>query len=549
MDMEENRERRAEHNAPQTAQPARVGETPAAEVSSSSHGAAEAPAVQPEPFSPGQIQQLERIVAATGALAAILEREMPKPKGWREFIPSPGERAAMEGYPGWSGLGRCADAMLFSRADCERLGLNPSWGMEAAANAIRQAKTNLVEIAYGLSLDDGRYVPYRVPNIAEALYREVLGDMAAAYQPQPRPELVRAIREGIGLECGQFLDPAAGLGAFGKEFLRDEGKGLYVEQDIVKGMMLKALMSDNPNVEVAVAPYHRVVGSCVYDMVATRIPASHKPDFALRTTMSVGDGGIVVIVAPTCILNQEIETGLKLGPKSNAVLGELLQRADLISASRLPNGVFDGAPGQADVLILQRNDAKLHQCRQLGEEFHKAFTPYECRILDLQVVERGGRRMLVPPEDALHYLHGAVRFAPAPGREGKLDAKTCCPGLEPLATRLEEAIKSDCQAQLTPERLRCYLECRERGRLNNELERQYGYYHTWKMRVAQGARLYNERRRARLKQIQGNIKRGIDPNHRPTQAEMQQRQREAQAARAVAPSPPRLARRSRGMRH
>ena len=531
--MEENREKRAENDALQAAQPVRVGETPAAEVSSSSHGAAEAPAVQPEPFSPGQIQQLERIVAATGALAAILEREMPKPKGWREFIPSPGERAAMEGYPGWSGLGRCADAMLFSRADCERLGLNPSWGMEAAANAIRQAKTNLVEIAYGLSLDDGRYVPYRVPNILDALYREVLDDMAAEYQPHPRPELVRAIREGIGLECGRFLDPAAGLGAFGKEFLRDEARGLYVEQDIVKGMMLTALVSDNPNVEVAVAPYQRVVIPSVYDMVATRIPTSHKPDFTLRAIMNVGDGGIVVIIAPACILNREMETGPKLGPEPNAGIGELLQRADLISASRLPNGAFDGAPGEADVLILQRNDAKLHQCRQLGEEFRKAFTPYEHRILDLQVVERGGRRMFVPPGDALHYLHD----------------KTCCTGLEPLATRLEEAIKSDCWARLTPERLRCYLECRERGQFNNELEQRHGSYHTWKMRLAQGARLYHERRQARLKQIQGNIKRGIDPNHRPTRAEMQHRQRETQTPRAVAPSPQKPARRSRGMRH
>ena len=527
--MEENREKRAENDALQAAQPARVGGIPPAEVSRGNSAAAE----PPEPISPGQIQQLERIVAATGALAEILEREMPKPRPeWREFIPSPGQRAAIEGYPGWGGLGRYADAILFSQERCEQLGLAPYRGMEAAASAIRQIKANLWEIADALSVDDGRYVPYRVPNILDALYREVLDDMAAEYQPPP-PELVRAIREGIGLECGRFLDPAAGLGAFGKEFLRDEARGLYVEQDIVKGMMLTALVSDNPNVEVAVAPYQRVVIPSVYDMVATRIPTSHKPDFTLRAIMNVGDGGIVVIIAPACILNREMETGPKLGPEPNAGIGELLQRADLISASRLPNGAFDGAPGEADVLILQRNDAKLHQCRQLGEEFRKAFTPYEHRILDLQVVERGGRRMFVPPRDALHYLHD----------------KTCCTGLEPLATRLEEAIKSDCRARLTPERLRCYLECRERGQFNNELEQRHGAYHTWKMRLAQGTRLYHERRQARLKQIQGNIKRGIDPNHRPTRAEMQHRQRETQTPRAVAPSPPKPVRRSRGMRH
>lgn len=192
--------------------------------------------------------------------------------------------------------------------------------------------------------------------------------------------IVDAISDALkysGVEIKSFLEPSAGQGAFIDSFLRNDrypgAEVLAYEKDLLTGKILGAL---HPSILTRVEGFEKIERDFngYFDVAASNIPfgdfAVADPVYAvskeiayrqatktihnyffLKTLDQVREGGLVAFIASQGVMNAA----------SPFIRMELVKRADLVAALRLPNNTFSENAGTdvgSDLIILQKHTAK-----------------------------------------------------------------------------------------------------------------------------------------------------------------------------------------------
>ncbi len=189
-----------------------------------------------------------------------------------------------------------------------------------------------------------------------------------------------------GIEVKSFLEPSAGQGAFIDSFLRNDrypsAEVLAYEKDLLTGKILSAL---HPSILTRIEGFEKIERDFngYFDVAASNIPfgdfAVADPAYAvskdiayrqatktihnyffLKALDQVREGGLVAFIASQGVMNAG----------SPFVRMELVKRADLVAALRLPNNTFSdnaGTDAGSDLIILQKHTGK--KALSADEEF------------------------------------------------------------------------------------------------------------------------------------------------------------------------------------
>ena len=201
--------------------------------------------------------------------------------------------------------------------------------------------------------------------------------------------IVDAISDALkysGIEVKSFLEPSAGQGAFIDSFLRNDrypgAEVLAYEKDLLTGKILSAL---HPSILTRIEGFEKIESDFngYFDVAASNIPfgdfAVADPVYAvskdiayrqatktihnyffLKALDQVREGGLVAFIASQGVMNAG----------SPFIRMELVKRADLVAALRLPNNTFSdnaGTDAGSDLIILQKHTGK--KALSADEEF------------------------------------------------------------------------------------------------------------------------------------------------------------------------------------
>ena len=201
--------------------------------------------------------------------------------------------------------------------------------------------------------------------------------------------IVDAISDSLkysGVEIKSFLEPSAGQGAFIDSFLRNDkypgAEVLAYEKDLLTGKILSAL---HPSILTRIEGFEKIERDFngYFDVAASNVPfgdfAVADPAYAvskdvayrqatntihnyffLKALDQVREGGLVAFIASQGVMNAG----------SPFVRMELVKRADLVAALRLPNNTFSdnaGTDAGSDLIILQKHTGK--KALSADEEF------------------------------------------------------------------------------------------------------------------------------------------------------------------------------------
>ena len=199
--------------------------------------------------------------------------------------------------------------------------------------------------------------------------------LTAFYTPKHVVEAISLTLQQAGVEPQRFLDPSAGSGAFVDAFtwVNPRGERIAFEKDALTGLILSKLY---PQTNVHIEGFERIATDYqdYFDVAASNIPFGDisVPDpvfatsdniaykksvsaihnyFFLKGLDAVREGGIVAFITSQGVMNG----------KSPFVRMELMKRADLVTALRLPNNTFiDSANTEvgSDLIILQKHSGK-----------------------------------------------------------------------------------------------------------------------------------------------------------------------------------------------
>ena len=180
-----------------------------------------------------------------------------------------------------------------------------------------------------------------------------------------------------GIEIKSFLEPSAGQGAFIDSFLRNDrypgAEVLAYEKDLLTGKILSAM---HPSILTRIEGFEKIESDFngYFDVAASNVPfgdfAVADPVYAvskeiayrqatksihnyffLKSLDQVREGGLVAFIASQGVMNAA----------SPFVRMELVKRAELVAALRLPNNTFSdnaGTDAGSDLIILQKHTGK-----------------------------------------------------------------------------------------------------------------------------------------------------------------------------------------------
>ncbi len=281
--------------------------------------------------------------------------------------PTAAEREALGRYAGFGGL-KCilndanelADAAKWSKSDIE----------------LFAPTVELRRLIHDYSKNDKEFAAYM-----DSLKASVL---TAFYTPLPVIDALADTMKERGVKVGSFLEPSAGQGAFVDSFLQHYpgAETLAFEKDLLTGKILSAL---HPSISAEIKGFEKIDPDFegYFDVAASNIPfgdfAVADPRYAtskeiayrqstkaihnyffLKSLDSVHEGGIVAFIASQGVMNAA----------SPFVRMEMMRRADLVGAFRLPNNTFSdnaGTDAGSDLIILQKHTNK--KALSADEEF------------------------------------------------------------------------------------------------------------------------------------------------------------------------------------
>ncbi|RXE62930.1 DNA methylase [Muribaculaceae bacterium Isolate-004 (NCI)] len=282
---------------------------------------------------------------------------------------TPEEREVLRKYAGFGGL-KCilndanelGDAAKWSKSDIE----------------LFMPTVELRRLIHDYSKDDKEFARYM-----DSLKASVL---TAFYTPTPIVDALSDALKYSGVEVKSFLEPSAGQGAFIDSFLRNDrypgAEVLAYEKDLLTGKILSAL---HPSILTRIEGFEKIERDFdgYFDVAASNIPfgdfAVADPAYAvskeiayrqatktihnyffLKALDQVREGGLVAFIASQGVMNAA----------SPFVHMELVKRADLVAALRLPNNTFSdnaGTDAGSDLIILQKHTGK--KALSADEEF------------------------------------------------------------------------------------------------------------------------------------------------------------------------------------
>lgn len=270
------------------------------------------------------------------------------------------EREILRKYAGFGGL-KCilndanelADAAKWSKSDIE----------------LFAPTVELRRLIHDYSKDDKEFAGYM-----DSLKASVL---TAFYTPVPVIDAISDALKNSGVEVRSFLEPSAGQGAFIDSFLRNDRypgtEVLAYEKDLLTGKILSAL---HPSILTRIEGFEKIERDFngYFDVAASNIPfgdfAVADPVYAvskeiayrqatkaihnyffLKALDQVREGGLVAFIASQGVMNAA----------SPFIRMEIVKRADLVAALRLPNNTFSdnaGTDAGSDLIILQKHTDK-----------------------------------------------------------------------------------------------------------------------------------------------------------------------------------------------
>ena len=270
------------------------------------------------------------------------------------------EIAVLRKYAGFGGL-KCilndanelADAAKWSKSDIE----------------LFAPTVEMRRLIHDYSKDDREFARYM-----DSLKASVL---TAFYTPAPVIDAISGSMKRQGIEVKSFLEPSAGQGAFIDSFLRNDmypgAEVLAYEKDLLTGKILSAL---HPSILTRIEGFEKIERDFngYFDVAASNIPfgdfAIADPAYAvskeiayrnatkaihnyffLKSLDQVREGGLVAFIASQGVMNAA----------NPFVRMELVKRADLVAALRLPNNTFSdnaGTEAGSDLIILQKHTGK-----------------------------------------------------------------------------------------------------------------------------------------------------------------------------------------------
>lgn len=282
---------------------------------------------------------------------------------------TPEEREVLRKYAGFGGL-KCilndanelSDAAKWSKSDIE----------------LFMPTVELRRLIHDYSKDDKEFAQYM-----DSLKTSVL---TAFYTPLPIVDALSDALKYSGVEVKSFLEPSAGQGAFIDSFLCNDlypgAEVLAYEKDLLTGKILSAL---HPSILTRIEGFEKIERDFdgYFDVAASNVPfgdfAVADPAFAvskeiayrqatktihnyffLKALDQVREGGLVAFIASQGVMNAA----------SPFVRMELVKRADLVAALRLPNNTFSdnaGTDAGSDMIILQKHTGK--KALSADEEF------------------------------------------------------------------------------------------------------------------------------------------------------------------------------------
>ena len=283
--------------------------------------------------------------------AFILDRE--------QRTPTARERLLLERYCGFGGL-KCI--------------LNPA---KELTDAVHWAKSDLELFAPTVELhrlirenskDETEYKRYM-----DAMKQSVL---TAFYTPADITATIADVLHWHGIRPDRVLEPSAGVGAFVDAVLdnKPDADIMAFEKDLMTGRILKHL---HPDQKVRVQGFEKIEKPFTnyFDLAISNIPFgdvavfdpeftnSHDPArrsasktihnyFFLKSLDAVREGGIVAFITSQGVMDSD---------SNQSIRAEMLARADLVSAIRLPNNLFtENANTEvgSDLIVLQKNSKK-----------------------------------------------------------------------------------------------------------------------------------------------------------------------------------------------
>ncbi len=290
----------------------------------------------------------DNIEAIRTAFALNVERRPPNDAEWE----------ILSKYAGFGGL-KCilldanelSDAAKWNKSDRE----------------LFAPTVELRRIIHDYSKDDREFKRYM-----DSLQASVL---TAYYTPKHVVEAISQSLQTAGIEPQRFLDPSAGSGTFVDAFtwVNPHGERIAFEKDALTGLILSKLYLQT---DVHIEGFEKIATDYqdYFDVAASNIPfgdisvadpvyatsdnIAYKKSvsaihnyFFLKGLDAVREGGIVAFITSQGVMNG----------KSPFVRMELMKRADLVTALRLPNNTFtDSANTEvgSDLIILQKRSGK-----------------------------------------------------------------------------------------------------------------------------------------------------------------------------------------------
>ncbi len=225
----------------------------------------------------------------------------------------------------------------------------------------------LRRLIHDYSKDDREFKAYM-----DSLKASVL---TAFYTPQPIIDGIAESLQDAGVVAKRFLEPSAGQGAFIDTFMATNAgmEMMSFEKDLLTGKILSAL---HPSTTVRVEGFEKIEPDFngYFDIAASNIPFGNfaVPDpkyatskdiayrqaskaihnyFFLKALDSVREGGIVAFITSRGVANGA----------SPFIRIEMMRRANLVAALRLPNNTFSDNAGTdvgSDLIILQKHEGK-----------------------------------------------------------------------------------------------------------------------------------------------------------------------------------------------
>ena len=305
------------------------------------------------------------------------------------------EIAVLHKYAGFGGL-KCilndanelADAAKWSKSDIE----------------LFAPTVELRRLIHDYSHNDKEFAGYMASLKASVL--------TAFYTPAPVIDAISDALKNSGIEVRSFLEPSAGQGAFIDSFLHNDkypgAEVLAYEKDLLTGKILSAL---HPSILTRVEGFEKIERDFAgyFDVAASNIPfgdfAVADPAYAvskeiayrqstkaihnyffLKALDQVREGGLVAFIASQGVMNAA----------SPFIRMEMVKRADLVAALRLPNNTFSdnaGTDAGSDLIILQKHTGK--KMLSADEEF------FIQSIVDIGTKVPGNKYLMAFPQNVI----------------------------------------------------------------------------------------------------------------------------------------------------